>query len=771
MPAVFTIPAVFKAVDKISATQKKMAKSVKNFSRSARADMQRASLAFQNFNNKVKSVGKRITKTIGSLGVAFAGLALIGVLGGVINVFADFEQANAGLAAVMNVTVAENRALTEDAKRLGSITAKTASEVVGLQEAFARLGFERTDILNMTQATIAGSVAMKAELADTAELVGAMVKTFDALSSRDAGLINDQMVKSTQKSALNFEKLSTALPIVGGAANSLKIPFTRTLALLGKLSDAGIDASMSATALRKIFTTAASKGVPYQQLLQKVANSENSLATAAKLFGRTAAVQADILAKNISGVEKLDIALQSAAGTAQIAADKQLNTLQGRLTILGSAWEGFVLSVESGDGKFAKFLKTTVEVATEILAMATGTSKLESKLSKSEKTIRILANRAVTFLKVIKFIIAAYVSFRAIMLLTNSVLFAYNVVMGISGAITGAASIAIGQSTVAMVAYKTITGIVTAAQWLWNAALTANPIGLVIVAIVALIAGIVLLVRNWDVVKETMGRVFDTIRANPFLNFLFKPILLIIDAIKFLIRNFDTIKQTVVSVVSSIVNHFASLFELFRAIGNFIGAVFSIAFDKLSSIFTTAFDSVVDNFINPLMAKFTVFSNMMKSFGLKLIAPFKPLIDAFSSIGNAIEENVINKFKKIGGFVTGIINSVSNFFGGAAEKLNVKTEQIVKAHELEVKIEQLLKTPTGTNNVTKRLANDLVDNERNIINANTFNQSSPVIASNFNQQQDQKQENSRLDVFLNNRSSDTEIFTEGTGVNVQKTGN
>jgi TP901 family phage tail tape measure protein len=41
----------------------------------------------------------------------------------------------------------------------------------------------------------------------------------------------------------------------------------------------------------------------------------------------------------------------------------------------------------------------------------------------------------------------------------------------------------------------------TAAQWLWNAALSANPIGLVIIGIAALIAGGYLLIKNWDKVK------------------------------------------------------------------------------------------------------------------------------------------------------------------------------------------------------------------------------------------------------------------------------
>jgi hypothetical protein len=53
--------------------------------------------------------------------------------------------------------------------------------------------------------------------------------------------------------------------------------------------------------------------------------------------------------------------------------------------------------------------------------------------------------------------------------------------------------VAMAASKVAMIAQATWTGIVTAAQWLWNIAMYANPVGLIILAIIALVAGIVLL--------------------------------------------------------------------------------------------------------------------------------------------------------------------------------------------------------------------------------------------------------------------------------------
>ena len=71
------------------------------------------------------------------------------------------------------------------------------------------------------------------------------------------------------------------------------------------------------------------------------------------------------------------------------------------------------------------------------------------------------------------------------------------------------AIVALGIATKAKTA---ITALATTAQWLFNAAMSANPIGLVILAIAAIIAIIVLLVKNWDTVTEVVGKVWDAIK-------------------------------------------------------------------------------------------------------------------------------------------------------------------------------------------------------------------------------------------------------------------
>lgn len=119
---------------------------------------------------------------------------------------------------------------------------------------------------------------------------------------------------------------------------------------------------------------------------------------------------------------------------------------------------------------------------------------------------------------------------------------AFNVVSGIArgvmlahqAAITGTTiaikgqGIAVTAARIGMKAYAVGAKIVTAAQWLWNAAMAANPIGLVIVAVVALVGIILVLTNKWKRVTDTVDGFFAKIRGmkgvgGAILNFIITP--------------------------------------------------------------------------------------------------------------------------------------------------------------------------------------------------------------------------------------------------------
>jgi hypothetical protein len=59
--------------------------------------------------------------------------------------------------------------------------------------------------------------------------------------------------------------------------------------------------------------------------------------------------------------------------------------------------------------------------------------------------------------------------------------------------------------------WQTIITVATAAQWLWNIAMSANPIALIVIAIAAVIAIIVLWITHWDELSGTVGDFFNSL--------------------------------------------------------------------------------------------------------------------------------------------------------------------------------------------------------------------------------------------------------------------
>ena len=66
----------------------------------------------------------------------------------------------------------------------------------------------------------------------------------------------------------------------------------------------------------------------------------------------------------------------------------------------------------------------------------------------------------------------------------------------------------IGPLALGVAGVATAVGLWSAAQWILNAALTANPIGLIIVAVGLLVGAIILLVQNWDAVVKWLTEIW-----------------------------------------------------------------------------------------------------------------------------------------------------------------------------------------------------------------------------------------------------------------------
>lgn len=117
-----------------------------------------------------------------------------------------------------------------------------------------------------------------------------------------------------------------------------------------------------------------------------------------------------------------------------------------------------------------------------------------------------------------------------------------------SGAAWAANAIKIGLQTAATWIAVGAVNAWTAAQWLWNIAMDANPLGLIVLGIAAVIGIGVLLITHWNLVKQVAGDVWNGI-SNVFSNVWngIKSIIkdgvnFIIDALNNFIRGIDNMK-------------------------------------------------------------------------------------------------------------------------------------------------------------------------------------------------------------------------------------
>lgn len=330
--------------------------------------------SFRNVGNYSSALKGARTSLIGiaaGAGIATSATLLIGqTIANASKLVVNFQKDQSTLAGVLGKSRKEITELTQSAKDLGITTIKTASEVTKLQIVLARLGFTETEILGLQAGIINSSIALNSQLDETAALVGAIVRTFNDFTALDTAEIVDTLTVATQKSALNFERLRTSIPIVAGAANAAGIPFNKMVALLGKLADSGIDASMSATSLRNIFIDAKKEGLNFEQILRKISVSTDKLTAANDAFGRRTAISASVLAENLGLIGELETKLDNAGGATQKLVDENMTTLAAKLKELKSAWEGLILSFESGDGAFGGLAGSLIELSTSLLRAA-----------------------------------------------------------------------------------------------------------------------------------------------------------------------------------------------------------------------------------------------------------------------------------------------------------------------------------------------------------------------------------------------------------------
>ena len=481
---------------------------------------------------------KGVTTVVAGTVTAIGGLGAAATTVGM-----SFEKSMSQVYATMGITTEEIangskevQMLEQAAKDMGATTQFSAGQAGEALNYLALAGYDAEKAVATLPTILNLAAAGGMELGEASDMVtDAMSALGDKAGTAESFV--DKLAKTSQKSNTSVAQLGQAILTVGGTAKVLSGGVDEMNTVLGILADNGIKGAEGGTALRNMIlsltapTDTAAEAI--ESLGLKVLDANGNMRPMNDIFNdlngtlstMTQGEQTQVLNKIFNKVDlksvnallansgerfdELSGYIANCDGAAADMAETMNNNLQGKMTILGSTLEGLGIQIyERLEGPLKTAADTAIESLSNI-AESLGSGELGSSIDKLAEAfgnmITKIAEGVETWLPRI---ITALT-----WLLENSNTIATGIIAIGTAMLTLKVANAITAVVNAFKAWKLANEGVTAAQWLLNAAMSANPIGLIIAAVAGLVAGLIYLwntnegfrnacINAWNAIKE-----------------------------------------------------------------------------------------------------------------------------------------------------------------------------------------------------------------------------------------------------------------------------
>ena len=335
------------------------------------------------------------------------------------------------------------------------------------------------------------------------------------ISANEMGRVADTLTMAFTTSNTTLESLGYTMKYVGPIARAAGMSLEEAAAMAGLLGNVGIQGEMAGTQLRAMLNRLAAPVGPAQEKLKelgitvkdstgnlrpmiellaemdsKTANMGNAdrLAAFKTIFGEEAVSGLSELINQAGagGIAKyLDI-VKNNTGKASQVASIQMSGVKGAMDELSSAAEGLSIT-------FANLFLPAIK------SIANGMKSLTNTLNSFIETHPTLT-RGVVY---------AVAGFTAYVAVVKTLMIAKSALAVGTTLLASRTLLLNGVVTTATF----VTKAVTVAQWALNAALIANPIGLVVAGVAALIGIGIALYKNWDKVTAFFTSAWEKIKS------------------------------------------------------------------------------------------------------------------------------------------------------------------------------------------------------------------------------------------------------------------
>jgi TP901 family phage tail tape measure protein len=323
--------------------------------------------AVANAKQVENSLGKVEAKADSMQKVLNRAFALVSVSAGVtagIRVLANFSQEMSTVQAVTGATAAQFLQMKKVASDLGATTRFTATQAAEGMTYLARAGFNTQQVMATVDDALRLAQAGALDLGSAADIASNVLTGF-RIDADDAARVIDVLALAANSSNTNVQQLGDAMKLVAPVAAGMKVSLEESTAAVSALSDAGLQATLAGTGLRRILSELEAPSVKTQKILRELGLTTSdvkisqvgltkALETLAKagvdtglaleIFGDRGGPAFEVLSSGIPKVKALTEAYDKATGTAQKMADVMDNNLNGAMLAVRSAVEAVVLA-------------------------------------------------------------------------------------------------------------------------------------------------------------------------------------------------------------------------------------------------------------------------------------------------------------------------------------------------------------------------------------------------------------------------------------------
>mgnify|MGYP005839355463 CR=1 FL=1 len=648
MAVVLSIISKFddRGVRRAQASLARLGSRARGFAGSMSADMVRAGAALDVVGAKAQRVGRQMSLYV-SLPVAAAGAASV-------KLAADFDAALSKVGSLVGASEEQLAAYRASVLEMGRKLPQAPKELAEALFFITSAGLQGEQALQVLEAS---AKAAAAGLGDTKTVADAATSALNAYGAENlsASAATDVLVASVREGKMEPAELAGALGKVIPVASSMGVSFAQVGAAIAGMTRTGMNAAEASTALRAMLAQLLkptkqtsdglrSVGLSVEQV-QESLRGKGLFATLQLLndrFGANAQKAAEVFGniRGLTGVLSLvgpnatknalifQRLAEASGDTAEAferakAADPTLrfnimkSSLQAAGIQLGESLLPAVLQAaaaltELADrfGKLSsKTQGTVVKLALAAAAMGPLLRIVGSFARVAGGALKVAGNLGIAFGKNARsaplYARAIAASVKALGSLAKATaqatvaLARQGAAMVVSAAKTVANTAATLASRAAMLAVSVATKAWAAAQWVLNAALSANPIGLVVVAIAGLATALVLawkrsetfrriVIGAWEAIKKATRAVFGWIagffrRWGPLIaRILIGPLG---NLVLYIVRHWEQVRSGAVRAFGAVVAFARSLpGRIRRAVGSLGKTLYDAGADLLRGL-------------------------------------------------------------------------------------------------------------------------------------------------------------------------------------------